>query len=336
MSGAGSWPAIVSIGTYFPAGYQTSRQIAEATGIPQDVIEQKFGLRGKHVAGADEHVSQMGAAAARPLLEGGAAEEIGALIYFGSAHKDYHLWSVAPKIQHALGLAGAFTFELMNTSACGPVALKVARDLLRADPDLPAILLVGASRESSVINYRNGNARFAFNFADGAAAALLRRGGDGHRILASAFITDGSFADDVRVPAGGSVYPPSPETVERGMHFLDVIDPERMKARLDPISLDRFVTVARRAVERSGYALEDLDFLAPLHTKRSLFDALLRALGLEEEQSFYLEEYGHMSAIDPFVVLAEADRRGLLRRGDLVVTLSGGTGYSWAATALLW
>ncbi len=328
--------AIVDIGTYFPTGYQTSREIAEATGIPQAIIEEKFGLRGKHIAAEGEHVSEMAVRAARPLVEDAAPEEIGALIYFGSAHKDYHLWSAAPKIQHALGLTGAFTFELMDTSAAGPVALKVARDMLLADPDLRAILLVGASRESSVIDYRNGNARFAFNFADGAAAALLRRGDGGHRILGSAILTDGSFADDVRVPAGGSVYPPSAETLERGMHVLVVADPEGMKARLDPISLDRFVAVTRRAVERSGYALDDLAFLAPLHTKRSLYDALLRALGLEEHQSIYLEEYGHMSAIDPFVALAEADRRGRLARGDLVVTLSGGTGYSWAATALLW
>ncbi len=327
--------ALVSIGTYFPAGYQSSREIAAATGIPAEIIERKFGLRGKHVAAADEHVSDMAVQAARPIVAGLPPEEVGALIYFGSAHKDYQLWSVAPKIQHALGLGGAFTFELMDTSAAGPVALKVARDMLHGDADLRAILLVGASRESYVIDYRNERSRFAFTFADGAAAALLRRG-DGHRILATAVITDGSFADDVRVPAGGSVHPPSPETLERGMHSLDVVDPAGMKARLDPISLDRFVEVVRRAIERSGYRLDDLDFLAPLHTKRSVFEALLSALGLEEHQSFYLEEYGHMSAIDPFVALAEADRQGRLERGDLVVALSAGTGYSWAATALRW
>ncbi|HEV8339196.1 MAG TPA: 3-oxoacyl-ACP synthase [bacterium] len=331
-----SGAALVSIGTYFPAGYQSSSEIADATGIPPEIIEGKFGLRGKHIAAADEHVSDMAVRAARPILESVSPEEIGALIYFGSAHKDYHLWSVAPKIQHALGLGGAFTFELMNTSAAGPLALKVAGDMLRSDRDLRAVLLVGASRESFVIDYRNERARFAFTFADGAAAVLLRRGSAGHRVLASAISTDGSFADDVRVPAGGSVHPASPETLERGMHSLDVVDPERMKARLDPISLDRFVEVVQRAIERSGYRLDDLDFLAPLHTKRSLFEALLRALGLEEHHTFYLEEYGHMSAIDPFVALAEAERLGRLAPGDLVVTVSGGTGYSWAATALRW
>ncbi len=328
--------AISAISTYFPAGYQTSAEIAEATGIPREVIEAKFGLRGKHVAASDEHVSDLATQAARPLLAAVDARDVGALIYFGSAHKDYYLWSAAPKIAHNLGLDQAFTFELMNTSAAGPIALRVARDMLAADASLRAVLLAGASRESSVINYRNPRSRFAFNFGDGAAAVLVRRGADGHLILSSAALTDGSFADTVYVPAGGSMYPASTETLEREMHYLDVPDPAGMKDRLDPVSLDHFVDVTRQAVAASGFSLEEIDFLAPLHLKRSIFTAILQALGLEPHQSFYLEAYGHMSAIDPFVVLAEAEQRGLLEKGDLVVALAAGTGYSWTAAAVLW
>lgn len=327
---------LTAIGTYFPASVQTSAAIAAATAIPQEIVEHKLGLRQKHIAADGEHVSDMAVRAARAALEGVDRLEIGAVVYFGSAHKDYYLWSVAPKIQHELGLAGAFTFELMNTSACGPVALKVARDMLAADPDLQAVLLAGASREARIINYRNPRARFAFNFADGAAAAVLRRGETGHEVLASSIITDGSFWRDVLIPAGGSVSPASAETLERELHALDVMDPQTMKARLDPVALDRFVEVITRAVERSGATVADIGYLAVLHTKRSLFDALLNALGLEESQSFYLADYGHMSAVDPFVSLVEGERAGRLRRGDLAVAVSAGTGYSWAATAIRW
>jgi len=326
---------IAGIGAYFPTAVQTSAEIARATGIPQGVVEQKLGLRRKHIAAPDEHVSVMAARAAEPLVRE-SGRRIDALLYFGSAHKDYYLWSVAPKIQHLLGLPAAFTLELMDTSACGPLALKVAHDLLVADHHLASVLLVGASRESSLIDYRNVRSRFAFNFADGAAAALVARGPEVHEILASAAITDGSFADDVLVPAGGSVHPPSPATLERRMHTLDVPDPARMKARLDPIAVERFVEVTRAAVERSGFRLGDIAYLAVLHTKRSMFDTLLRALGLEEHQSFYLQDFGHISALDPLISLQQGERLGRLRRGDLAVALSAGTGYSWAATAIRW
>lgn len=329
--------SLAGISTYFPARYQTSQEIAAATGIPTDVIEQRFGLLGKHCAADAEHVSDMAVAAARPLLQRGEHHtDIGAVVYFGSAHKDYYLWSVAPKIQHALGLTRAFAVELMATSGCGPIALKVAKDMLAGEDSPGTVLLVGASCESRVINYRNPRSRFAFNFADGAAAALVRRGDGGHRLLGFAAITDGSFADDVCIAAGGTVHPVSAETLAAGMHTLDVRDRQGMKARLDPISLDRFVEVARLAVERSGCRVEDVDFLAPLHTKRSLHLELLRALGLREDQSYYLEAFGHMSAIDPFVCLVEGERAGRVKPGDLVVALSAGTGYTWTAVAIRW
>lgn len=327
---------IAGFGTYFPAGYETSRDIAAATGIPQDVLEQKFGLRGKHVAGPDEHVSDLALRAAQPLLAGIDPAEIDALVYFGSAHKDYHVWSVAPLIAHRLGLSRACTFELMNTSACGPVALKVSKDMLAANPEMRAVLLVGATREARLIDYQNPRARFTYPFGDGAAAALLRRGETVHEIFSTAMLTDGSFARDVLVPAGGSVHPPSAATIERRMHYFDAPDPQGMKARLDPIFLDRTLEAIRRAVGASGFSMNDIDFVASQHMKRSLFHALLQALGLGEDGSWYLEDFGHMSAIDPFVVMSEAGRRGLLHAGDLIVAVAVGLGYTWAATVVRW
>ncbi len=307
-----------------------------ATGIPVEVIEKKFGLKGKHLAASDEHVSDLAVRAARPLMKKVPPEEIDVVIYFGSPLKDYQVWLCAPKIQHELGAINAYSFELCGVSAGFPLALKAARDMLVADDEINNILLVGASTESRLIDYGNHRSRFMFNFGDGAAAALLRRGHHANRVLGFAALTDGSFHHCVMVPAGGTVYPPSRETVERKMHFIDVPDPRDMKARLDPVSLPNFIRVVRGALERSGRCLEDLDFLAPLHTKRSMFEALLSALGLQENQSFYLDEYGHMSAIDPLVALYEGQRHGLLRDGDLAVAVSVGTGYTWSAVALQW
>jgi 3-oxoacyl-[acyl-carrier-protein] synthase-3 len=115
-----------------------------------------------------------------------------------------------------------------------------------------------------------------------------------------------------------------------------VRDPAEMKVRLDPISAGNFVRVAREAVEQSGYRTEDIDLVCPIHTKRSLFLAVLDGLGLREEQAVYLSDHGHMSAIDPLVGLHRAQQQRRLRDGDLVVLLAAGTGYSWAATAIRW
>ncbi|MDI6772049.1 MAG: 3-oxoacyl-ACP synthase [bacterium] len=327
---------IVDLAVYLPAQIMSAEEVASRSGIPAEVVREKFGLRGKHIAASDEHLSHLCIEAARPLLSVVPAEEIDVVIYFGSYHRDYYVWPVAPRIQHALGLHRAHAFELMNTSAGGPIALKVAADMLRADATLRTILVVAGSRESYLLDYQNARSRFMFNFGDGAAAALLRRGHPSNRILGGAFLTDGAFAMDVMVPAGGSVHPTSPETVARGMHSFDVPDPAGMKARLDPLTITNFLQVIRTACERSGHTTEAIGFLAVLHTKRSLHDRLLAALGLREDQSVYLDTTGHLSAADPLVALHEGRRTGRLRDGMLAVAVSAGTGYSWGAVAIQW
>jgi 3-oxoacyl-[acyl-carrier-protein] synthase-3 len=138
------------------------------------------------------------------------------------------------------------------------------------------------------------------------------------------------------VPAGGSIEPTTERTLRDRRHSLDVRDPAEMKAKLDPISADRFVTVATEAVERSGHRTSDIRLLCPIHTKRSIFTEVRERLGVPEDRAMYLSDHGHMSAIDPLVGLHRARERGLLRDGDLVVLLAAGTGYSWAATAIRW
>lgn len=327
---------IASTAIYTPEHAETAADLAGKTSIPEEVIIERFGLRKKHVALENEHVSDLAIKAGMKIFKEVDPEEIDIVIYFGSPHKDYYVWSVATKIQHELGCKNAYAFELMNVSSCFPIALKVAKDMLKSDESIRNILLVGGCKESQIIDYENPRSRFMFNFADGGAAALVSRNFLKSTILSSAIITDGSFHDDVKIPAGGSVLVPSVETVAERQHYIDVKDPLSMKERLDPVSIPNFVSVVERALDRSGYSVEDIAMLLPLHTKRSMFQELLTALQLKDHQALYLEDYGHMSALDPCFGLHLAEKRGLLHKGDLIVTVSAGTGYTWAATVLQW
>jgi len=326
---------IVDLETYAPERFLTAAELSAASGIPQEIVTDRFGLAGNHVARDDEQVSDMCIAAARPLLERTGVEEVDAVVYFGSHWKDYAVWQAAPAVQHALGIDG-FSLEAINVSAGAPVALKVVSDMLRADDRLRSVLLVGASKESHLIDFANPRARFMFTFGDGAVAALMRRGYDRNEVLGSAVRTDGSFAGQVRIPGGGSVHPASRETVDARMHFLDVADPEDMKRRLDPITLKNFLAVATEALDRSGYELGDVAMVLPIHMKRSIHRALLAELGVDEDRSIYLDHNGHMSAVDPLFSLTLARDAGRLRDGDVVLLIAAGTGYTWAASVVRW
>jgi 3-oxoacyl-[acyl-carrier-protein] synthase III len=327
---------IADLEYYVPERFESAAEIGAATGIPEGVLIEKFGLAGKHRAGASEHVSDMCISAARPIIaRRHGPDGIDAVMYFGSHWKDHMVWQVAPRVQEALGIEG-YAFESINTSAGAPVAVKIARDMLAADEHLRSILLVAAARESWIIDYANPRSRFAFNFGDGAVAVLMQRDEGRAEVLGSSILSDGSFSHHVHVPAGGSAHPASHETVDSRMHFLDVFDGEEMKRRLDPITIKRFVEVAREAVERSGYELADLNWFLPIHMKRSIHETLLAELGVAAERSVYLDHYGHMSAVDPLLSLAMLRDEGRLSDGDLVLLLAAGTGYTWAASVVRW
>ncbi len=318
--------------SYLPERVMTAAEVATVSGIPESVIVEKFGLREKHVAASDEHVSDLSIRAAERLLREQQVDpvSIDAVMYFGSTWKDYAVWQVSPLIAYRLGCTNALALEFDNVSHGTPVALRVARDLLRAEEELRTILIVAACRESYLLDYANERSRFMFNFGDGAVAGLLVRDSARNELLGCHAVTDGSLALQVKVPRGGSVH------AHDGYGFLDVDDPGAMKERLDATSLQNFVRAAEGALERSEARLADVSYLCGIHMKPSMHNSLLAALGMEAGRAAYLDDTGHMSGVDPLLALDRAARGGLLGDGDLVLLLAAGTGYTWAASVVRW
>jgi 3-oxoacyl-[acyl-carrier-protein] synthase III len=323
---------IAASAAYLPERWMTAAEISDASGIPEQVLVEKFGLRGKHIAAEDEHVSDLCVKAAESLLGEATVDPggIDAVVYFGSMWREYAVWQAAPWIAHRLGCVNALALEYGNVSCGGPMALRLARNYLLADEGLRNVLLVGASRESYLLDYGNERSRFMFNFGDGAVAVLLQRDALANELLGSHAVTDGSLSLQVKIPSGGSV------DMNGGYRFLDVADPPAMKERLDEVSLPNFVRVAEGALERSGATLADVSFLCGLHTKRSMHVELVRTLGVDPARTVYLDDTGHMSGIDPLLALDRAARGGELADGDLVLLLAAGTGYTWAASVVRW
>jgi len=324
--------SVAATASYLPETWMTAAEIGARSSIPEAVIIEKFGLRGKHIAAADEHVSDLSVRAAeRLLMESGVdPESVDVLMYFGSMWKDYGVWQAAPWIAHRIGARRAYAVEYDNVSCGTPVALRLARDILRAEDDIRSVLVVAACRESYLLDYANERSRFMFNFGDGAVAGLLVKNGGRNELLGCHGITDGSLSLQVKVPAGGSVSP------NGGYRYLDVADPAAMKDVLDRVSLRNFVAAAEGALVRSGATLADVGYLCGIHMKPSMHRALVEALGLDVARAAYLDDTGHMSGVDPLLALDRAARAGRLHDGDLVLLLAAGTGYTWAASVVRW
>jgi 3-oxoacyl-[acyl-carrier-protein] synthase-3 len=324
--------SVAATAAYLPERWMPAAEVAVASGVPETVLIEKFALRGKHIAADDEHVSDMSVRACEALFEetGVDPQSIDVVMYFGSMWKDYAVWQAAPWIAHRIGAKNAYAVEYDNVSCGTPVALRMAKDMLIAESDLRNVLLVGACRESYLLDYANARSRFMFNFGDGAAAGLLVKDGTRNELLGSYGVTDGSLSLQVKVARGGSVH------MNDGYPFLDVDDPAAMKEQLDQTSLQNFVRVAEGALARSGLELGDVSFLCALHMKRSMHIALCESLGVDPSRAEVLDDTGHMSGVDSLLSLDRAARAGKVRDGDVVLLLAAGTGYTWAASTVRW
>src|SRR5437868_8404813 len=177
--------SLAATAAYLPERWMTAAEVSERSSIPEHVLVEKFGLRGKHIAAEDEHVSDLSVRAADALIAetGLDPDEIDVVLYYGSMWKDYAVWQAAPWIAHRIGASRAYAVEYDNVSCGTPVALRVARDMLVAEDELRAMLIVAACRESYLLDYGNVRSRFMFNFGDGAVAGLLVKDGDHNTLL---------------------------------------------------------------------------------------------------------------------------------------------------------
>jgi len=323
---------------YLPDTYMTADEISRLSGIPAGVVEEKMGISRKPVPGPDDHSCEMGVWAAREALAdaGISPEEIDLVIYIGEEHKEYPVWTAALRLQEAIGARRAWAFDMALRCSTALAGLKIAKHMISADDSIRTVLLAGGYRNVDLIDYSNPRTRFMFNLAAGGGAVVLREGLNRNRLLETCVLTDGSFSEDVIVPAGGTKQPLTAEALERRLNFLDVPDPEAMKERLERKSMDNFLSAVRQSLAASGYTERDIAYLGMLHMKRSAHDFVLGELGLRDEQSIYLNEYGHVGQFDPILSLQLAQREGKLRQGDVVVLVSAGIGYAWSATTIVW
>lgn len=329
---------ITGLGVYLPKGRMTAEEIAMRAKIPQVVVETKMGIIEKVIAGPTDHPVEMSIKAARNAISEAriSAKEIDLVIYIGEEHKEYPLWTAAIKIQEEVGAVNAWAFDVQLRCGTAIMAMKVAKSLMQADESIRTVLLAGGYRNHDFIDYQNERTRFMFNLGAGAGAIVLQKNAGGHEVLETELITDGSFSEDVVVPVGGTKEPLTTEHLQQGKYMLDVLDPEGMKLRLEQKSLENFLKVIRRSLEKSGYNERDLSYVAMLHMKKSAHDYVLEELGLTEDHSIYLSHYGHIGQIDQILSLYLAREAGALQQGDIVSLVSAGIGYAWGAITVKW
>lgn len=327
---------IAGWGSDVPESYISAAEIAARSGIPEPVIREKFGLTRKPIPGPDDHPNEMALRAARRALARAECDpnEVDLILCTTEEWKEYPLRTSGVQLAHALGAHRAWALDVQLRCGTTIAALRVARAMMRSEPDLRTVLIAGGYRNGDLVDYTNERARFLINLSAGGGALLLRRNHPRNQILATSVIVDGSFADDVIVPVGGTRTPL--DATNLAQFRLDVPDPAGMKSRLDERSMANFLLVIDQALAAAGRQRSEIGYLNILHMKRSAHDHVLRELALEAEQTVYLSDYGHMGQQDQPLSIELGLDQGRLREGDLMVMVAAGIGYAWAAAVVQW
>lgn len=329
---------ILSTGIYIPDTYMTSQELAEKTGIPVEVVEEKLGIKKKPIPGPEDHCVEMAVRASKTAIEkaGIDPKEIDLVIWAGDEYKEYFVWTASIKLQHEVGADRAWAFDLSLRCGTMIMAMKVAKDMMLANDNIKNVLIASGYRNGDWIDYTNPRVSFMYNLGAGGAAMILQKGLDRNLLLEAAAVNDGSLSECVVIPAGGTKEPITPEGLEAKRNYLDVFNAEFMKERLGEVSMENFIGVIKDSLKASGYTVEELDYLAILHMKYSAHKFMLQELGLTEDQSTYLSDYGHIGQNDQILSLEIAQKEGKIKDGDVVVFVSAGIGYAWNAITIKW
>lgn len=331
---------IVSTAVYIPEGRVSAAEIARQTegAWSESAVRDKLGIDQKTVAGPDDGAQEMGARAAQMCLEKAGVDplEVDAILCIGDELREYPMTTSGIYIQERIGAHNAWAADIMQKCSTFPAGVRMARALLRSEPQTRTVLLCGGYRNGDLIDYTNPRVSFMYNLAPGGGAALLRRGHDRNEVLGVSLISDGSLSRLVLARHGGTESPVTLDKCDEANRCLDVVDQETMRMLLAERSHPNFLKVIRDALAEGALTQRDLDYLAVLHMKRSAHISLLGDLGLTPEHSEYLSQYGHMGQFDQLLSLELGIQAGKVRDGSVVVGVGAGIGYSWGAVALRW
>lgn len=336
---------IVSVGTYSPKKFITSAEIAEISGVPEIVIRDKIGIHRKFIGDENDHPNEMGIQAALDCLSKTniQPEEIDVVLCTTEEWKEYLLWTAGIDLAYQIGAKRAWAMDMHTRCATTVNALKVAKDMMIADPEINTVLIAGGYKVSDFINLKNSRISWMWNIGCGGGAMLLRKNWDCNRVLGTHLIADGYMSKHAIVPASGTVQPPSDESRAKDLFYFDLVEPDAMKNRLNAVSMDNWLKCVDEALRKSGaksdgtpYTRADLGFANILLIKPSAHREMLEKLGLRQDQSVYLSEYGHTGEQDAMFSIVEGLKQGRLKDGDLMVIVAAGIGYVWAAGVVRW
>ncbi len=322
--------AILGTGHCVPEKIMTNADLEKIVETTDEWITQRSGIKERHVADEKTPTSKLCIEAGRQALEAAKIkpEELDFII-IGTITPDMMFPSTACIVQAALGAKNAAAFDLAAGCTGFIYGLELARSLITADPKRK-VLVIGAEELTKITDWTDRGT--CVLFGDGAGAAVLGAVDDDRGILGTYLGADGNLGDLLYMPGGGSLNPASHKTVDEKMHYVKMAG-----NKVFPHAVRNMLDASLKAMESAGITKDQLNLLIPHQANIRIIEAIAERLGAGNDKIYInIQKYGNTSAASIPIALDEAVREGRIKKGDLVMLVAFGAGFTWGAVLIRW
>jgi 3-oxoacyl-[acyl-carrier-protein] synthase-3 len=322
---------ITGVGMDFPARRLTNADLEKMVETNESWITERTGIRERRIVEPGVGASHHGAEAARQALaHAGLTPADVDLIIVPTVTPDMMFPATACLIQEKLGATQAWGFDVSAACSGFVFALQAARAQVQTGASRCA-LVIGTEVMSSIVDYRDRNV--CVLFGDGAGAVVVQPvPADSGGIVDSINFIDGSGGRYLNMPGGGSLHPPTHETVDAGMHFIHQEGREVFR-----YAVKGMASITASVLERNGVSPAQVALFVPHQANLRIIEAVRERLGLSPEQVMItIDRFGNTTSASIPSALRVACDEGRLKRGDPIVLCSFGAGFTWGATLVRW
>lgn len=320
--------SLISIASYIPKKVLTNFDLEKMVDTSDEWIVKRTGIKERHIA-VDEATSDLGTNAAKIAIErsGLNANQIDAIICATISPDHLCMPSTACKIASNLGLNYGITAFDISAACTGFIyLLELAKSLIESGAK-KNVLIIGAEKLSSIIDYTDRST--CILFGDGAGAAIISAS-DSNEILDIHTASDGSQANLLITPGCGSVFPANQENINKRLNFIHMSGNEVFK-----IAVQTLTKSVIEILEQNKLDSEDIDFFIPHQANIRIIEAVKQRLNFKDEQCVLsVHKYGNTSSASIPMAINDAYEDGRIKNGSVLLLDAFGGGFTWGSAIL--
>ena len=321
--------AISAVGKYVPDYILTNKELETYVETNDEWITSRTGIKERRILkGEGLGTSFMAIKAAEDLLQKSKvnAQEID-LVIVATATPDLPVASTAAYVATKIGAVNAFSYDLQAACSSFLYGMSTAASYIESGR-YKKVLLIGADKMSSIIDYKDRAT--CIIFGDGAGAALFEPNNEGLGLQDEYLRSDGIGRDFLRIEAGGSILPPSLETVKDKKHFVYQEGKTVFK-----YAVSNMADVSEKMLTRNNLTEEDIQWLVPHQANKRIIEATAKRVGVGSEKVMMnIHRYGNTTSATLPLLLADYEVQ--LKKGDNLIFAAFGGGFTWGAIYLKW